>query len=145
MKRVFHNKVLYNREEEIITAVMRDKVFDNSPEIEVKELLYKIEKHTIDKIGWYYPHKDYVGPNGILTHLIPPAHMNIPAYLHDGAYHAIENSIFSWLNQELADKLFKSLGEVFENDKDTKPSITTKLYYSAVKWFGKFFLKAGKK
>ena len=144
MRQVFINKALHKREKDIVNAVFKADVFCGMDIIDVKDCLFKLEKYTIETQGWYYKDKDYVGPKGPLVAFIPKIWMNEAAYLHDGAYQAIEECCFSWMTKEIADNLFRVIGDVYDPNKN-KESKLTKIYYNAVKWLGCFFLKRGDK
>lgn len=143
-KRIFINKELRKREKEILQAVIDADVFWGMDAEQVEVCLVALEEYTIRTQGWYHESKDYVGPKGVLTCLIPKIWMNVAAYLHDGAYQAVEECVFSWMTKDIADKLFRVIGDVYDPNK-TGESKMTIVYYSAVKWLGKFFLKRGNK
>lgn len=135
---MFKNKVLEDRKVDIVLALSRSGIFENK---DIVEQIQSVELIAIKHIGFYNKSKDYVGPNGVLTKLVPRLWMNLGAYLHDGLYAEIENNPAAQFNKEQADLIFKIINSVYKPKWIRWTSVLGTAYYKSVDMFGSIFLE----
>lgn len=143
--RVFLNKSLHNKEEEILYHIATIGVFKDIGEDDLMEVienrLFDIEKYTIRTHGWYTSRKRWVGPGDFLPWFIPQFWFKNAAYLHDGMYNWIESGTApDWLTKEVADDIFLAVSKAYKPPFIKWNSVVARFYRYMLEQCGDNFL-----
>lgn len=143
MEKLFKTSWMNKKAIDLIIECKHEKIFRNS---DIIDSLQTVEIWAIKFRGEYDFRKDYVGPKGFLTKIIPKFWWNRGAWLHDGWFEYMsevgECGIFNFEN---ANTFFDICNKVnTPTDKGRCSKVLNKIAYFAVSVFGRFAMKSKK-
>lgn len=138
MSKLFLTPWMNKKAADLILECKRTQIFNN---YDIIETLQTLECWAIKYRGKYSFRKDYVGPEGFFTKIIPKLWWNRGAWLHDGWFEYIsevgELGIFKF---EKANEFFDICNKV-NSPKEYRNNWLNKIAYFAVSTFGRFAIK----
>ena len=138
----FKTKWLNKKGANLALECKKDGLFKN---YDIIETIQTLEVWAIKFRGNYSFRKDYVGPQGFLTKLIPKMWWNRGAWLHDGWFEYMGKAgEFGVFNFENANKFFDICNKV-NTPKKSKFKWINKIAYLAVSTLGRFAIESNKK
>ena len=145
MERLFKTQWMNSKAVPLILACKRAGIFGI---LDIVECIQKIEDNAIKEEGAWNYKKDYVGPKGFWTKVIPKFWWNRGAWIHDGWFKFLEKyGEFGFWTFSNANKFFDICNKINipEKKKGFFSKFMNKVSYLSVSVFGRFAIKKRKK
>lgn len=138
---MFKTPWMNKKSDRLISLCEEENIFGKS---DIIESIQTVEQWALKYEGAFSFRKDYVGPKGFLTNMIPKLWWNRGAWIHDGWFKNIEiNGEFGFINLSNANKFFNICNKV-NTPKESKFKWINKIAYLAVSVFSRFVIKKRK-